>query len=194
MQLAEEGASSLYRFRSASRFGGRVLEARPGPDVVRIIETLVRHRVRFILIGGLAGNVHGSPRLTLDFDMCYARDRENLQALAAVLEELRARLRGAPPDLPDVIDAVFLRNGDHFTFATDAGDFDCLGTPAGTSGFDDLARSAEPLDVGGRTVLVASLSDLIRMKRAAGRPKDMSDIETLGALQEVVDEERRRNR
>jgi hypothetical protein len=69
---------------------------------------------------------------------------------------------------------------------TRLGDFDVLGTPSGTQGYDDLVRSAETLHVGGRSVLVASVDDLIRMKRAAGRPKDLVEVEILGALREEL--------
>jgi hypothetical protein len=69
---------------------------------------------------------------------------------------------------------------------TRLGDFDVLGTPSGTRGYDDLVRSAETVDVGGRSVLVASVDDLIRMKRAAGRPKDLVEVEILGALREEL--------
>jgi hypothetical protein len=86
------------------------------------------------------------------------------------------------------LDARTLAAGDAFTFTTDLGDFDILGTPSGTTGYDDLIRSAEVLDIGGRTVNVASIDDLIRMKRSAGRPKDLIEIEILGALREEAAE------
>jgi hypothetical protein len=69
-------------------------------------------------------------------------------------------------------------------FMTDGGPFDILGTPSGTGGFEDLARSATPMQLDGRTTLVASIDDLIRMKRAAGRDKDLIEVEVLGALRE----------
>jgi hypothetical protein len=82
-----------------------------------------------------------------------------------------------------------LENGDSFTFTTDAGDFDCLGTPAGTAGYGDLIRQATHYDVSGTRVPVVSLDDLIRMKKAAGRPKDKLGLEILGALREEIDEQ-----
>ena len=63
---------------------------------------------------------------------------------------------------------------------------DLLGTPSGTSGFDDLARTADGFDLFGCRVLVASIEDLIRMKRAAGRPKDLLAVEELGALRDEL--------
>ena len=143
--------------------------------------------MRFVLIGGLAANILGSPSLTFDVDVCYARDEDNLERLADALVGLSARLRGAPEGLPFVLDARTLRNGLNFTFQTDAGPLDCLGQPAGVAGFEELERSARSVELAGTPVLVVSLDDLIRMKEAAGRPKDRVELEILGALREEID-------
>ena len=144
--------------------------------------------MRYVVIGAYAGRLLGSPSLTRDLDVCYARDAENLHALAQVLVDLRARLRGVPAgDVPFILDARTLRAGDTFTFTTDAGDFDIIGTPAGTSGYDELIRNARPMDLDGIQVQVVALDDLIRMKRAAGRPKDRIELEVLGALREEIE-------
>jgi hypothetical protein len=89
--------------------------------------------------------------------------------------------------LPFQLDARTLLAGDSFTFVTDAGDFDLLGTPEGTGGYEDLARTAVKTDLDGLVVLVASIDDLIRMKKAAGRPKDLIELEVLGALRDEID-------
>ncbi len=160
----------------------------PAPfDPLHLIESLDRHGVNFVVIGALAGRLLGSPTMTRDLDICYARDAANLRALAAALADLHAELRGAEPGLPFRADARTLRAGDSFTFQTDAGDLDILGTPAGTDGYADLARTANRTDLGGIEVLVASIDDLIRMKRAAGRPKDLIEVEVLGALRDELD-------
>lgn len=156
----------------------------PTFDWTRALVALSDGGVRFIVIGAVAGRILGSPSLTRDLDVCYARDRENLEALAAVLGGLHARLRGVKETVPFRLDARTLAAGDSFTLVTDLGDLDILGTPSGTQGYDDLARDAEPVRIEGRTILVTSLDDLIRMKRAAGRPKDLVEIEILGALRE----------
>jgi hypothetical protein len=158
-------------------------------DPLHILRRLQAHGVRFVLIGGLAAKAHGSPSLTVDLDICYARDRDNLDRLAAVLGELGSVLRGAPPDLPFHPDRATLERGDHFTLTTDFGDFDLLGTPAGVAGYDELESHAQDAEVGEALIVrVASLDDLIRMKRAAGRPKDRIELEILGALRDEIDE------
>jgi len=144
--------------------------------------------VRFVLIGGLAGRERGSTTVTNDLDICYDRGPDNLERLAAVLNAVHARLRGVDEEVPFVLDARTLRNGDSFTFVTDYGSIDVLATPSGTSGYADLAASADTRDFGGFTVDVVALDDLIRMKRAAGRPKDRIEVEVLLALRDEINE------
>jgi len=156
-------------------------------DPLRALATLNRHGVRYVLIGGFAGKLHGSPILTVDIDICYGRDPTNIELLVDALRDLHPTLRGAPADSPFRLDAMTIRNGDAFTFVTDAGDLDILGTPTGTRGYDELARTAVRMDLGDVTVDVASLDDLIAMKRAAGRPRDRAHLEVLAALRDEID-------
>ena len=109
--------------------------------------------------------------------------------MAAALRELEATLRGrgVPPDLPFQLDGRTLALGDSLTFHTRAGSVDIIATPSGTSGFRDLEAGATELDIGGRPVHVASLDDLIRMKRAAGRTKDLEHLEWLMALRDETE-------
>jgi hypothetical protein len=158
-----------------------------GFDPVLALQTLHRHGVRFVVIGGIGARLHGSPTVTRDTDICYERSPENLERLAEALEDLGARLRGVDEDVPFLLDAKTLGAGDHFTFRTRAGDFDVLGTPAGVHGFDELAERATPFDIDGITVLVASIDDLIRMKRAAGRAKDLIEVEVLAAVRDEIE-------
>lgn len=126
-----------------------------------------------MLIGGMAGVVRGSSYPTYDVDIAYARARENLERLAAALNDLGATLRGAPADLPFILDARTLENGAHFTFETPHGSLDILTDPDGAPRYDELKRAAgEPEELEGVLILVASLDHLIAMKDAAGRTKD----------------------
>lgn len=160
-------------------------------DPLGILTTLVAHGVRFVLIGGFAANLRGTADLTQDLDVCYARDAADLEAMASALRELGARLRVArapDADLPFQIDATTLRNGDAFTFVTSKGDFDILGTPSGTGGYDDLEAGAETFEAAdGLSIRVASLEDLIRMKRASARTKDLLHLEHLEALRAEIE-------
>jgi hypothetical protein len=140
----------------------------PGP----LLEALVDARVDFVLIGGLAGIAHGSSYPTYDLDIMYSREPANLERLARLLKQLGATLRGAPKDLPFILDARTLEEGGNFTFDTPYGAFDILAYPSGAPKFDELKNSAEEIEFAGRRVLVASLDHLIAMKDAAGRGKD----------------------
>ena len=156
-------------------------------EPIRIFRELNRGGVRYVVIGALAGRLLGSPTLTRDVDICHATEPANLEALANSLSRLNARLRGTDLDVPFVLDARNLAALQSISLTTDAGDLDVLALPAGTQGFDDLVRTAQATDLDGLTVLTASIDDLIRMKRAAGRPKDLIELEVLGALREELD-------
>jgi hypothetical protein len=173
--------SGVSRGRPSQSFEGAF-------DPLLALRVLLRRGVRFIVIGGYGAAIRGSPLLTGDLDICYARDDHNLEVLAQALRELHAHLRGAPRDVPFQLDARALKLGDHFTFTTDAGSLDCLGTPAGTGGFADLDVEATDEDLDGFMVRVASLEDLMRMHRAAGRTKDRLALEWLGALRDEIGE------
>lgn len=154
---------------------------------LRALRVLAEHNVRFVVIGGLAARLWGSPTFTNDLDICYSRDRSNLEALASALSSLKATLRGVDDEVPFELSAGSLEAGDSFTFTTTAGNLDVIGTPSGTDGFDDLIRTATTMDLGELEVSVTDVEDLIRMKRAAGRPKDLIEQEVLAALREELD-------
>jgi predicted nucleotidyltransferase len=137
-----------------------------------LLEALDRHGVDFVVVGGVAGLVHGSAYPTYDFDIAYARDSTNLRRLAEALEEIGVTLRGAPADLPFHPDAQTLANGANFTFDTKFGSFDILGDVAGVKSYESLRKKSKLERMAGVEVRVAALSDLISMKRAANRPKD----------------------
>jgi len=149
-----------------------------------LLELLDRHAVDFIVIGGIAGIVHGSAHPTFDFDVLYSLDPDNLKRMAAALTELRVTLRGAPADLPFQPDARTLAAGCNFTFDSEFGSFDILGEAAGMRDYEEMRADAGQEDLWGVRARVASVEDLIRMKRAAGRPKDKSMAEELTALLE----------
>ena len=155
-----------------------------------ILGVLARHEVRFVVIGGIAASLQGSTTITNDFDICYARDQENLERLTAALKELRATLRGVREPVAFRLDARTLKAGLNFTFDTSYGPFDCLGAASGSFDYEQLMGNADAMSLVGTNVSVASLDDLIRMKRAAGRNKDLIEIENLSALREVRDSRR----
>jgi hypothetical protein len=160
-------------------------------DPLRALRTFNQHRVRYVLIGGYASSVLGAPIVTNDLDVCYERTAENMTRLAEALAELQATLRvaGVDEDLPFILDGRTIAAGDSFTFNTDAGPIDVLGTPSGTGGFRDLDADATTYDLGEELLVrVVSLDDLIRMKEAARRPKDEAHLHVLAALRQRIQE------
>ena len=153
-------------------------------DFEALIRRLGAADIRFVLVGGFAGTVLGSPRTTVDLDMVYARDEENLARLAAALEPLQPRLRGAPPGLPFVLDSATLARGLNFTLTTRLGDLDLLGEVTGGGGYEDLLPHTRRVRVFDTEVAVVTLPQLIRLKRAAGRPRDLVAVAELEALLE----------
>lgn len=156
-----------------------------------IFASLDRHGVRYVLIGGLAAVLHGSPLPTVDVDICPESGQENLRRLAAALAELEARIR--TPDAPQGVsfprDAEFLANVGLLNLTTRFGDLDLSFQPAGTGGFSELAPRAVALEIRGLRVPVAALEDVIRSKEAADRPKDHR---TLPVLRQLLEEIRKR--
>lgn len=149
------------------------------------IDALKRADVDFVVIGGVALGLHGSALVTYDTDVMYARDRENIERLAAALGELEVRLRGVPADLPFRPDAKTLQAGMNFTFTSDSGDLDILGEVGGISSYEGLRTRARIMRLGGQEAHVASVQDLIAMKQAAGRTKDKRALDDLAAILEL---------
>jgi hypothetical protein len=135
--------------------------------------------VDFVVVGGVAIVVQANPRFTRDLDICYATDTPNLERLGALLVSLEARLRGVHEDVPFVPDARTLRHTRMLTLTTREGDLDLLANPPGSPSYPTLRRRADVVELAGALVRIASLEDLIEMKRAAGRPQDEIDIESL---------------
>lgn len=159
----------------------------PSFDPLRILGVLEEHQVDYVLIGGFAAVVHGSPLRTGDADVCPDRKPANLERLARALAALEARLRSAtdPAGVAFPLDPAFLGQVEIWNLTTRYGWCDLSFRPSGTGGFDDLRRDAVRVDLGeGLTVLVASLADVIRSKEAAGRDKDRAALSTLRRLLE----------
>ena len=153
------------------------------PDA--ILATLDRHEVRYVLIGGLAAVVHGSPFPTEDVDITPEASSGNLGRLSAALTELEARIRtdAVPGGPPFSHDAESLAAAGIWNLETRHGSLDISMVPTGTLGFPDLSASATATDVWGVTIAVASLADIIRSKQAANRLKDQR---VLPVLREIL--------
>ena len=159
------------------------------PDFQQILKALAEQNVRVVMIGGVAMRLHGSAHITDDVDFCYARDRANLDALARALAPHHPKLRGAPDDLPFIWDARTLQGVLNITLKTDIGSVDLLGEAAGVDSFEGLWDRSVLMEAHGLPIHVASLDDLIAMKRAANRLKDQSHLLELEALRRLIENE-----
>ena len=155
-------------------------------DPERLIAVLAAHHVRYVLIGALGARLHGFPRLTADADITPAHDDENLGHLASALRELGARVftESVPEGLAFDFTAPALARADMWNLVTAAGRLDIAFVPAGTTGYDDLARGAVQFDVNGALLQVARLEDIIRSKIAADRPQDRQDVAVMREMLE----------
>jgi hypothetical protein len=159
-------------------------------DPVGMLRVLVKHRVEFVVIGGVAARLRGAPILTQDLDVTPRASPSNLTALAAALDDLGARLRTStdPEGVAFPHSAELLAAAKSWTLTTSLGDLDLVLEPAGTRGYEDLKEQAESLTVAVDPPLavdVASLEDIIRSKQAAGRAKDQA---ALPLLRQTLDE------
>jgi len=144
-----------------------------------LLGLLAHAKIDFVVVGGVAIVVQASPRFTRDLDICYATDKANLVRLGSLLVSLEAKLRGVDDDVPFVPDARMLRRTQMLTLTTREGDLDLLVDPPGSPGYAALRRRADVIELAGASVRIASVEDLISMKRAAGRPQDQIDVESL---------------
>lgn len=158
-------------------------------DPLGALEALLKSKVDFVLIGGLAARLHGSPTVTNDLDISHSKDRANLERLAECLSRMNAALRLPDPGEHVEVDLDWrlLHAADNFTFVTDFGPLDCLALPAGIESYEELAKRAIKMDLGDVAIRVASLDDLMAMKRAAGRRKDLIELEILAALKDETE-------
>jgi hypothetical protein len=150
----------------------------PPLDAEQIFAVLATHGVRYVVVGGLAVQVHGHVRMTNDVDLIPEPEPRNLARLADALVELGARvLNPGSEDL--AIDARMLPQATLWQLSTRHGDIDILHDAPGAAPFQDLLQRALVVAPGGHEIAVASRDDLISMKRASGRPIDLADLAAL---------------
>ena len=154
----------------------------PYKDLHPILGVLLDHRVDFVVIGASAATLHGVPiAATFDLDITAATTRQNLSRLAGALKQLKARLRVSETDegVNTPLDPKLLKRVSLLTLVTTHGPFDVLFTPLGSSTYEALKERSVELHRFGNTLHVASIEDLVAMKRAAGREKDAAHLTAL---------------
>jgi predicted nucleotidyltransferase len=148
-------------------------------DLARLVRQLHAHGVDFVVVGGLAAIAHGARRMTLDLDIVPDPEPVNFKRLAAAVAELgiadETVTDGEFQQL-DPRDDFDLARSRNVTLRTGAGQLDVLNRARDAPHYRDLAARAVRLPIAGTDVLVAGVDDLIAMKLASGRPKDLQDV------------------
>jgi hypothetical protein len=152
-------------------------ERRP-PDVERIFAALDEHRVDYVVVGGIAVQVHGHVRMTNDLDLIPSPTPTNLKRLAEALKDLQARVLN-PGSEHLRIDARMLPRATLWQLSTPDGDIDILHDAPGAAPFPQLRQRALTIALGDIEIPIASRDDLIKMKNASGRPTDLADVAAL---------------
>ena len=147
-----------------------------------MLHGLTAAHVRFVVVGGVAAAAHGSAHVTNDLDICYDTASSNIARLAALLAEWDAYPRGVERGLPFFMDDRQFRTTPLMTLTTREGDFDVLDRILGVGAYADVRKHSVDFDGFDVRFAVLDLPDLIRAKRAAGRPKDIAQLPELEAL------------
>jgi hypothetical protein len=150
-----------------------------GLDAARIIETLNRHRVAYVVIGGFAVELWDvAVQPTVDIDITPETSKANLSRLAFALNELEAGIRSGSEvvEIPGGLTAASIEGMRVLNLATVAGPLDLTVMPAGTDGYPDLVKASVGIEYRGVSVPTAALRDVARSKEAAGRAKDLKTL------------------
>lgn len=155
-------------------------------DARELFRALARHGVEYVTVGGIAIQAYGGQRLTQDLDVAIASSTNNLARLAAALLDLDARILG--PDgqrSQSTPSASLLASSDQWHLITAHGPLDVLTLPAHLGSFANMRGRAHEVPLGDLSIPIAHREDLLKMKRAAGRPQDLADVKLLESLDEA---------
>jgi predicted nucleotidyltransferase len=153
------------------------------PAFDELLRRLAEADVEFVVVGGLALNAWGVIRGTKDVDVVVSPERENLRRVATVAVDAHGHVQQGEALLGSEFSiAAALAAGDQVAIETDLGRLDVVQGLDGIPTFDDLRSRATEAEILGSKVWVCSLEDLKSMKRAAGRTRDLADLEDLDAI------------
>jgi len=180
--------------RARASLASVIIAAMASSSLETIFEALERANVRYLVVGGVAVVLHGHPRFTADLDLVLALDADNLRAALDAFEPLGYAPR-APVPAEDLADPAqredWVRNKGMTVFS--------LVSPAHPATevdlfveepfpFEEAHARALQIDLGDVRVWVASLDDLVAMKRRAGRFQDLEDVRNLEAIARMIED------
>jgi hypothetical protein len=158
---------------------------------LRAIDALNSHDVRYVIVGGFAGYMHGTRRITVDLDIVIDlspdKARKSIEALLS--SGFAARLPVDPLQFADEKTRESWINEKHmvvFSFFHPAHPGFILDVfVREPKPFGELEARSEVIELEGHKVRVCSIDDLIDLKRVAGRPQDLVDITTLETIKSL---------
>ncbi len=158
-------------------------------EIERLIESLLKNDVEFVVVGGVAATAFGSTYVTKDLDVCYKKSKENIRKLVQALSPLNPRLRGSDESalpVPFYFDEKTLQNGTNFTLITSLGSIDLLAELSGVGTYEDvLYKYPDSIRIGNLSCQAISLDGLIANKSATARPKDLVHVIELRAIRKL---------
>ena len=154
-----------------------------------MLTRLLDHDVELVLVGGMAGVVHGSSLVTQDVDVCTRFDTANLQRILGVLCDLQPRHRLHPEQPALSMDAAELAKYQNLYLTTSLGALDLLTEITGLGDFEEVAKRTVKIDIEGRACRVLKIDALIESKRAIGRDKDLLAVRQLESIKKRSGEE-----
>ena len=146
-----------------------------------MLHALSGRDVKYMLVGGYALAAYGHPRVTLDFDLFVEASPANAEKLYAALADF-----GAPLAFGNVTPLDFAKNGTIYQIGVEPCRIDIINEIAGVC-FSDAYLRARIIDFNGLPVRVISPEDLLTNKKAAGRHKDLADVEILEKMLKTQD-------
>jgi hypothetical protein len=151
-------------------------------DVRELFRMLAEHNVDYLVIGGVAAQVHGRRRTTKDLDVTPSPDPANFERLAAALVALDARQGGIGPSAPTPTADQLRLAAIAPPLVTRHGELHIINQAPGAAAYEAMRTRALAIDLDGVDILIVSVDDLIRMKQTSGRPRDLEDIQVLTEL------------
>ncbi len=141
------------------------------PDFLELLRAFESHKVAYALIGGYAVGIHAEPRYTKDLDILIAANKKNAKAVLAALTQFGAPISNL--SIEDLADPGLL-----YVFGIAPLRVDILNRIKGVDSTAIIKRAVK-VKIANTTLRVVGLKDLIKLKRLAGRPQDLADIEKL---------------
>ncbi len=157
-------------------------------DLIGIIDRLIRAKVDFVLVGGLAAVTHGSSMTTQDIDVCCDFSTANLLRLQSALAGTDPVHRMTTNRVPLQLTEENCGGLKNLYLDTDIGQLDCLGSILGLGDFNSVEPYSETIELDGHPCRILCIEALITAKKAMGRPKDLQTIQQLEVIQREREE------